>query len=85
MRPTHCKTGAKACACVFAASHVWRSLLCFQDRAGARFYLIKWSTGLYKGEIMTAWNDCFVLQKLECGTITRSIPGPGSFYLFLFL
>lgn len=85
MRPRHCETRVKAIACVFTVSHVWHSFLYAQSRAGTWFYLIKWSVSLYKEEIMTARNDCFVLQKLECGTITNSIPGPGLLYLCLFL
>lgn len=52
---------------------VWRqSLPLLSAQRCTWLYLIKWSTRHYKEEIMTAWNDCFVLQSLECGAIMSS-------------
>ena len=52
---------------------VWRQPLpLFSAQRCTCLYLIKWSIRHYKEEIMTAWNDCFVLQSLERGAIMSS-------------
>lgn len=86
MRPRRCEPGVKAEAGVFTIGRVWSELFgLFSARGCTHFYLIKWSKRHYKEEIMTAGNECFVLQRHACGAIICSISGIGRFHLSLFL
>lgn len=85
MRPRHYETGWRHRLCPYNGCVETATFPLFSAQRCTWLYLIKWSTRYYKEEIMTAWNDCFVLQSLEAWSNFELTPGTGTFYLSLFL